>query len=232
MNHLRASHGPSAAGRPSPIPALSAFALFLLLIFALTFDVAPIGPGGSSVGLSSINAAARDLIGVSWALYALTDWGALVPVASMLAFFLIGLLQLIKGRSLRSVDVAIWLLGAVYVAQLLLFLAFNEVMINCRPVLIDGALEPSFPSSTSLLAVGTLGSAAVWSSSRLSGGKRTAAMTACFTLATLLVVGRALSGVHWITDIVGGILLGLFLAFSYQYLIPPSQGASERERAC
>lgn len=106
---------------------------------------------------------ARDPIGVNWAPYVPTSWGALVPVASMVAFFVVGLWQPVISKSLCAVDGAIWLLGAVYVTQLALFVLFNEVVLNWRSVLVEGVLEPSFPSSTSLLAVGALGPAAVWS---------------------------------------------------------------------
>lgn len=219
MRTQKPGNGRAEAGRFSPKPAFVALALFVLLVLALRLDVAPIGPDGSSVGLSSLNGVVHDFLGVNWTLYVVTDWGGLVPVASMLVFFFIGIAQLVRGKSLAAVDSAIWWLGAVYVAMLTLYLLFNEVVINFRPVLVDGFLEPSFPSSTTLLAVGAMGPAAVWSSTRLTGRRRVVSMTACYAIMGLLVVGRALSGVHWITDIIGGILLGLFLTLAYRSLI-------------
>ena len=191
------------------------FVLFAVLIFVLSFDMQPIGPDGSSVGLATINGAVHEFVGVNWALYAITDWGGLVPIASMLVFFVVGLVQLVKGKGPAAVDKAVLLLGVNYAVMLGLFLLFNEVVINYRPVLVDGFLEPSFPSSTSLLAVGAFGPAAAWCSMRLTGKRRQAAVAACWVLAALLVAGRVASGVHWITDIVGGVLLGLALTFAY-----------------
>lgn len=199
--------------------AATSLVLFLILIVALNLDVASIGPSGSSVGLATINGAARDFIGVNWMLYDLTDLASILPIGCMLVFFFMGLHQLIKTRSVKSVDRSIILIGAVFIVELALFLGFNELAINYRPVLVEGVLEPSFPSSTSLLAVGTMGPAAVWAQSRLNGSKCTIATTACYVIMAALVMGRIFSGVHWTTDIAGGILLGLFLTFAYRRII-------------
>ena len=114
---------------------------------------------------------------------------------------------------------AIYLLAAAYVVMLVLYVGFDKLALNYRPVLVDGQLEPSYPSSHSFLAVGALGCAAVWARARLSR-KVSAIITAlCGILAAFVVVARLISGVHWLTDIVAGVLLGLTLVFAYAYAV-------------
>ena len=218
---LRRSRGGSmVAGPLRPLlPALAAFALFgVLTALLITVDVRPIGPGGSPVGLAWLNGAARDAVGVDWGLYSLTDWAGLVPVSSMLVFGMLGLSQAVRRRSLLAIDRDLWLLGGLYAAMLLCHLLFDLVPVNFRPVLIDGVLEPSYPSSHALLATGALGGAVAWARGNLGGMRWRAVSAACLLCTLFIVIGRFLSGVHWATDIAGGTLLGAALALGYAAL--------------
>ena len=182
---------------------LSAFALWTV---ALCFvDVAPIGPNGSAVGFAALNGWFHRLTGVHMNLYVLTDWLGLVPVAVCFAFAVMGLCQWVRRKNIAKVDVDLLLMGGFYILMTAAYLLFETVVINYRPVLIEGVLEASYPSSTTLLTVCVLPAGLVWLRSRTTP-RWIAAVWMLFT--AFMVCGRLLSGVHWLTDIVGGGLLG------------------------
>lgn len=197
--------------------ALTAFALWTLLVCRV--DVQPIGPDGSRVGLAAVNQAFHALTGVHWLLYTLTDWMGLLPLAIVLGFAVLGLVQLIRRRSLLRVDRSILVLGGFYIAVLGAYLLFEAVAINYRPVLIEGNLESSYPSSTTMLALCVLPTAMMQLRPRIhnNSGRR----VICGILAALtafMVAGRLLSGVHWLSDIVGGVLLSAGLVALYAFV--------------
>ncbi|MCQ2492106.1 MAG: phosphatase PAP2 family protein [Lachnospiraceae bacterium] len=193
--------------------------LFLILIAMVKFvDVAAIGPAGTSIGLSHLNGAVHSLIGEHELWYSITE---ILGYASFLIaglFALVGLLQLISSRSLFGVDKEIFLLGCLYVVVIGLYILFEVLVINYRPVLTDGLdfPEASFPSSHTLLAFVILGSAAMLVD-RYVRSKAVARIFKIILIAALviIVVGRLISGVHWFTDICGGVLLGLTLINVY-----------------
>lgn len=189
---------------------ISLILLFILWTVLLTFvDVANVGPLNSRVGLSSVNSAFHRLTGVNVQLYAVTDWLGLLPIGIALGFAFLGLVQLIKRRSLIKVDKSILLLGGFYLAMIIIFVFFEKVIINYRPVLIEGVLEASYPSSTTLLFTTVMPTAAIDLSTRIkSKSAKSVCVLLILSVSTFCVFGRALSGVHWITDIIGGLLIG------------------------
>lgn len=197
--------------------------LFVILIAMVKLvDVAAIGPAGTSIGLSHLNGAVHNLIGEHELWYSITE---ILGYASFLIaglFALVGLIQLISSKSLFGVDKEIFLLGCLYVVTVGFYILFEVVIINYRPVLMDGLDYPeaSFPSSHTLLAFVILGSAAILID-RYVRSKALARIIKILFIAVLLiiVVGRLISGVHWFTDICGGVLLGLTLINIYGGLI-------------
>ena len=193
--------------------SLALFAAFLLWTTALLFvDVQPIGPLGSRVGFASLNRAVHDLTGVHPDLYALTDWLMLVPFAVCVAFGALGLCQLIARRSLRRVDRSLLVLGGFYIAVIAVYLFFEYFVVNYRPVLIDGVLEASYPSSTTVLVLCVMPTAAMMLRARSKNRalvRRVNGLIFAFT--AFMVIGRLLSGVHWLTDILGGALISASL---------------------
>lgn len=106
--------------------------------------------------------------------------------------------------------------GGFYVLTLASYLFFEVNVINCRPVLIGGALEASYPSSTTLLTLCIMPTARWQLDRRLRPGALRSALTGGITLFTLfMVIGRLVSGVHWLSDIVGGALLSGALVTLY-----------------
>ena len=193
---------------------LMGFAVWTFLI--QTVDVQPIGPNGSSVGFAALNGWFHQLTGVHWTLYTLTDWLGLVPIAVCLIFAGAGFIQLVQRRSLFKVDLDIIMLGAYYVLVIFGYLLFEMVPINYRPVLIEGFLEASYPSSTTLLVLSVMPTLYFQAQRRLT--PNALRQTICIfsvLFSAFMVIGRLVSGVHWLTDIVGAVLLssGMFLIY-------------------
>lgn len=194
---------------------LTGFVLWTLAVNNL--DVRPIGPLGSEVGFASLNGAFHELTGVHMGLYTVTDWLGLVPLPVMMGFAVLGLVQWIGRGQLRKVDPSIRILGGFYLAVMAVYVFFEICVINYRPVLIGGRLEASYPSSTTLLVLCVMPTAIIQLKGRVqrAGVRRClAAVTALFTAFTVLA--RLVSGVHWLTDIIGGILLSAGLVLLYE----------------
>lgn len=191
--------------------------LFILWTVAISLiDVQPIGPQNSSVGFATLNGFIHSLTGVHMAIYTVTDWLGLIPLCFILGFALLGLIQLIKRKSLFKVDSSILVLGAFYIVVMAAYLFFEMCPINYRPILIDGYLEASYPSSTIMLVLCVMPTAIMQFHNRIrnKGLRKT---IACIIIAftVFVVVGRLISGVHWFTDIIGGVLLSAGLVMLY-----------------
>ena len=179
-------------------------------------DVQPIGPQGSAVGFATINGWVHDLTGVHMALYTVTDWLGLVPFGVAIGFALLGLVQWMKRKHLRQVDFSILVLGGFYLLVMAAYILFEVFVINYRPVLINGYLEASYPSSTTMLVLCVMPTAIMQLNTRIKNRtlKRWVGFgTTAFIL--FMVIGRLLSGVHWFTDIIGGALLSAGLVMLY-----------------
>lgn len=185
---------------------LAAFILWTLAVSCL--DVQTIGPRDSAVGFATINGWFHGLTGVDLTLYTITDWLGLVPVAVGFGFAILGLAQWIKRKSICKVDRSILVLGGFYIVTLAAYLFFEDFVINYRPVLIQGFLEASYPSSTTLLVLCVMPTAQMQLRHRIQNPVlRRIVCTAITAFMVFMVACRLLSGVHWLTDILGGILL-------------------------
>ena len=197
------------------ISSLLAFVLWTLLLCFV--DVKAIGPEGSSVGLATLNGFVQEKIGVNMYLYNITDWLGLVPIGVALGFAILGLIQLIKRKSLLRVDRSILALGVFYIIVVAVYLFFEIVVINYRPVLIEGCLEASYPSSTTMLVTCVMPSAAMQAKERIKNkALRKGIIIAIIAVIAFMVVARLLSGVHWISDIIGGALFSLGVVMAYK----------------
>ena len=199
--------------------------LFLTLFSVWTgliqvVDVQSIGPMESEVGFAALNCWFHELTGVHMWIYTITDWLGLVPIGICLMFGGLGFIQMIKRKSIWKVDFDIIALGIYYILVILGYLVFEMIPINNRPVLIDGLLEASYPSSTTLLVLSVMLTFLFQINRRLKKAKvkkLLCILTIGFSL--FMVIGRLIAGVHWLTDIVGSILLSMGLFFMYQAVV-------------
>ena len=203
--------------QPRFILAIAILTSFLLWTAAVSFvDVQAIGPNGSTVGLAAINRFFHHLTGVHMSLYTITDWLSLIPLGFILGFALLGLIQWFQRKSLFQVDYSILILGGFYLVVMAAYLFFESFVVNYRPILIEGILEASYPSSTTMLVLCVIPTAMMQLSVRIQN--RTLRRSIRFSMTVFLlfmVLGRLISGVHWLTDIIGGILLSTGLVLLY-----------------
>ena len=191
-----------------------AFVLWTVLVCFV--DVRTIGPEGSSVGFATLNGFVHELTGVNWFFYTITDWLGIVPIAVALGFAILGLVQLIKRKSLWKVDHRILALGVFYIVVMAAYIFFEVVVINYRPTLIDGYLEASYPSSTTMLVMCVMPTAAMQLNARIKNTVlRRCAVITVVAFTAFMVIGRLVSGVHWITDIIGGAMFSIGIVTTY-----------------
>ena len=196
--------------------------IFMLITFALwTFlvckiDLQAIGPKETTVGFATVNGFVRDFIGTNIALYIITDLLGLVPIFTAFGFAVLGLIQWIKRKSILKVDFSILILGIFYIVVIVLYIFFETFVINYRPILINNLLEASYPSSTTMLTMCVMPTAIMQLKSRIKNKIANRCTTFVITVFTLfMVIGRLISGVHWLTDIIAGIILSTSLVMMY-----------------
>ena len=193
---------------------LAVFVLWTVLIRFV--DVEAIGPRQSSVGFATLNGYIHNLTGVNMSLYIITDWLGLVPIGVAFGFAVLGIVQCIKRKSLLKVDRSILTLGGFYIVVMAVYILFEIVVINYRPTLIDGYLEVSYPSSTTILVMCVMPTAMMQLRTRIKNDLfRRCVMLTITVFITFMVIGRLVSGVHWITDIIGGALLSTAIVLMY-----------------
>jgi undecaprenyl-diphosphatase len=192
-------------------------AFILLTVLIQTVDVRPVGVNGTNIGFATVNTWFHRLTGVHMGLYTVTDWLGLVPIAVCIGFGLLGLAQWVRRRSIAKVDRDILLLGGYYILVILGYLIFEMIPINYRPILIDGAMEASYPSSTTLLVLSVMPTL-LFQVNRRAKGQTVRRLTAAFVVlfSAFMVIGRLVAGVHWLTDIVGSVLLSAGLYSLYR----------------
>ncbi len=194
--------------------------IILLVVFILwtvaivTVDKAPIGPEGSIVGFSGINSAFHEFTGLNRTIYNLTDILGLVPFVICGLLALLGLYQWIKRKNLLKVDADILACGVFYIVIIISYFLFEKLSLNYRPEMVEGVMEASYPSSTTLVVISVMPSALLEINRRLPEGTLKTILKFVVALFTLFMVfSRMFCGVHWLTDIIGGLLLGIGLFF-------------------
>jgi len=197
---------------------LTVFALWTIAVSLV--DVQTIGPENACVGFATLNGFISRLIGVNWILYILTDWLALIPLVFTLGFAILGLVQWIRRKSLSKVDSSILALGGFYIVVIAAYVFFEFCVVNYRPVLINGIMEASYPSSTTLLVLTVMPTACMQFNMRINSyAAKRHIQFAIVAFTVFMVVGRLLSGVHWMTDIIGGALLSAGLVMLYDSIL-------------
>ena len=197
---------------------LIAFIVWTILIQSI--DVQAIGVNGTTIGFAAVNKWFYKLTGVHMTVYTITDWLGLVPICICGFFGIVGLRQLIRRKSIFKVDADIILVGIYYVVVIFAYLVFEMVPINYRPILIDGFMEASYPSSTTLLVLSVMPSLKYQMARRSENvALRNTVNVFAIAFSAFMMIGRLLSGVHWCTDIIGSVLLSAGLFKLYQFSV-------------
>ena len=207
--------------------AIAAAVLTVILVILIKIvDVAPIGPNGTSIGLSHLNQAIHDAIGINQGIYTITEIGGILAIGVVAAFAIMGLVQWIQRKKLMKVDRELLVLGGLYVILGFLYVFFNKVAINYRPVIMPGEVLPesSFPSSHSMLGCTVMGSAYLLVDRYVKNPTAVKVLhVLCIINMIVIVGGRFLSGVHWFTDILGGILISIALIAEFSAVLDQIQ---------
>ena len=195
--------------------------MFVLWTVALhVVDVQAIGPGGSSVGFASLNKLIHNSTGVHMSLYTITDWLGLVPLCFIMGFGVLGLCEWIKRKNLFKVDYNILVLGGFYIVVMAIYIFFEMFVVNYRPILINGYLEASYPSSTTMLVMCVMPTAIMQFNTRIKNSIFRRCVAFIITaFIVFMVIGRLVSGVHWFSDIVGGAMLSSGLVMIYDSIV-------------
>lgn len=203
---------------------IGGFAFFLMFIIFTTIikfiDLKNIGPHNSSVGLATINNFFVNKIGFHNKIYKLTEILGIIPIIIVLIYAIIGLYSLIEEKSFKKVNKNLYYLAIFYIIVLGIYVLFEKVIINFRPVIIEGILESSYPSSHTILAICICGSSIILNNAIFKNNKIAKFENIIsFIIIILLPLLRFISGVHWFTDIIGGILLSLSLLLFFKYFV-------------
>lgn len=207
--------------RKNAIIAVCSIVVFILWTAAVqVFDVKQIGPNESQVGFATLNGAFHNLTGVHMSLYSVTDILGIIPLLIVLCFGVLGLFQWVKRKSIKCVDYSIIVLGIFYVVVMAVYIFFEVYVVNYRPILIEGRLEASYPSSTTTLVMCVMPTAVMQLKQRIKSVMlRDIVCTLMVLFTAFMVIGRLISGVHWLSDIIGGAFLSFGLVFMYRYFV-------------
>ena len=199
------------------------------IVIVKSVDVANSGPNNTEIGLSSVNTGFRDLFfdkanEYFEQIYKITEYLGYLALLVCGCMGCVGLYQLIKRKSLLKVDRPIIVTGVLYVVTIGLYVLFEKVIINFRPVIMEGETEPeaSFPSSHTMLIIVVMGSVVMLASYYFKQKNTVLCGVLCWIvqavavfLAVAMIAGRMICGVHWLTDIIGGVLISLTLLALY-----------------
>ena len=215
----------------------------VLLIAAIVFtilvakiDVKPIGPINpetgiqSEVGFSTINSVIAKKLQFNSTFYKISKYVGYLAFGFVAFYALIGLIELIKKKNLKEINKVIWALAIFYICVAIVYALFEVLTINYRPLVMKNELEASYPSSHTMLAICVCGSSLLASYSIVKNKKiRIILNIAAWGIMLVVVVSRLLSGVHWFTDIIGGILISSFMIQTFGNVVRKIQKTQEAD---
>ena len=201
------------------VSAILILSAIVFTILVKVVDVKQVGVNETSIGFATVNQFVFKTTGVNMVWYHITDWLGLVTIFMAMVYSLIGCVQLIKRKSLFKLDKEIIILGLFYIVVISIYIFFEKVIVNYRPILINGFLEVSYPSSHTLMTICICGSSIIVNK-KLFNNKMTKFMNVLSVVIILItVIGRLISGVHWFTDIIGGIFISIALLMTLDSLL-------------
>ena len=149
------------------------------------------------------------------------DWNKItniiliVAFAVLAVFVILGLYQLIKRKSLKKVDKELTFMTLPLALMATAYLVFDKlIIINTRP---NGSGEPSFPS-THTMVVATIFFLVAIVLPKYIKNRAIWIILDLLMLVLLIAVsfGRVLANMHWVTDVIAGLIFaGVFAGIYY-----------------
>lgn len=198
------------------VPGLLTLISIIYTFLVKNIDVKAIGPNSSKVGFSTLNNGFKNLIGTNDIFKLISEISGYLLILIVIMYAIIGIRQLIKRKSIKKVDREIIVLGCFYVLVLVAFAFFEKCIINYRPILEDGSLEASYPSTHTLLSLCVGLSALVINKKYIKSEYVGTFNKIIIGLMIITLLFRTICGVHWISDIIGGVIISITL-LSYFY---------------
>lgn len=197
--------------------------LLISIIFTIlvsTVVVQPSGISGTNLGFSTINHSVFDSIGTNDAIYLATEILGYIFIIPAAFFAVLGIIQLIKRKNFKKVDLHFYALLGLYIAVAATYVFFELVAVNYRPILIDGKAEASYPSSHTMLAITVLLSSFLMICRLVKNRTiKFVALGVTVVCSVAMAILRLYSGVHWATDIIGGILISVSLVLIFNAVL-------------
>ena len=185
----------------------------------------------TEVGFSTLNQSVSDKIGFNNTFYKISKYAGYLALVFIAFYGFTGLIELLQKKSLKGVNKALYILAAFYVCVAIVYVLFEIVVINNRPVDMGEGLEASFPSSHTMLALCVCGSSIIVSKYIIKKDNFRKCLNLISWIVMLLVIcTRTLSGVHWISDIFGGILISVFMLSVFANVIKSLDKTEKQEK--
>lgn len=218
----------------TPIALFVTFIVFTLLVIFV--DVQAVGPQSSSVGLATINKGFHDIIGsafhlydpsletgYSTLLYSITKYTGYLCILLAFAFAVYALYKEYSSKKdIKKIKRSTLGLFPYFIVLGILYVLFEIIVINYRPVIVDVAdgLEASYPSSHTLLATGLM-LAIVSNAHRVIKNAlwEKIVVISMTVISCITILGRLFCGVHWLTDIIAALILGNAAFSLYKALV-------------
>ena len=195
-------------------------ALFVGLTLLVKFvAVSASGPNGSIIGRAGFNLSIFNTLGQSETWDKVSDICLIFAIVLVGIIAIIGIIQLIKRKSIKKVDKEIICFGIMLIMIAVAYILFELITINYRPVLVDGELEASYPSTHTLIVLCITLSAMLISKNYISNKALYIMFNIfCIVLTIVCIIARLLSGMHWATDIIAGVILSSLIVIIFKTL--------------
>ena len=206
--------------RVSPLLIVGAAFFCLFIVFTIlvkTVDVTYFPTEETTIGFSSLNLTVFQALGTNDLSFEVSEVMGLLILTAPVFFAFLAFSQWVKRKSLLKIDHDLWILFATYALTIAFYALFEIIVINYRPILVNGLIEASYPSSHTLLAIVIGGTSFLEVKNRMKWVWLKVSLMVLLSFLTVAIpMLRLLSGVHWLTDIIAGILLGTSMLFLYQ----------------
>ena len=203
------------------------FLYAVIMVIALKFESGvPIGDLGS-INLRALNNGFRGLFGYEQggyfrSLYLITEGLGVVSILACLFWTGMGIKDLIKYRDINDVDKSIFATWLLYVLALIVWRVTLKISVSYAPVSVHpkSALVVSFPCGNTFLIIISMCSSIYLIGYFLEEKKKLvlALRVACIAILALGIIFRTVSGVNWLTDILGAIGFAVPAVVLYSFI--------------